>query len=76
MKEFKGEVVSTKTPKTAVVRVVRQKIHSLYKKRIKVRKKYHVHDELGVKEKDLVKFVQTRPISKTKKWKIVEVVKK
>lgn len=76
MREFKGEVVSTKMPKTVVVKVTREKVHPLYKKRIRVRKKYHVHDEIGVKEGDKVKFVETRPISKTKKWKIVEVEKK
>lgn len=75
MKEFVGIVISVKTPKTAVVKVKRQKIHPLYRKRIMRAKKYHIHDELGVKEGDLVKFVETRPISKTKKWKIVEVVK-
>ncbi|PJE67366.1 30S ribosomal protein S17 [Candidatus Shapirobacteria bacterium CG10_big_fil_rev_8_21_14_0_10_40_9] len=76
MKEFKGKVVSAKMAKTATVLVVRQKIHPLYKKRIRVGKKYHVHDDLGVKKGDQVKFVETRPISKTKRWKIVEVDKK
>lgn len=76
MKEFKGKVVSAKMAKTATVLVLRQKIHPLYKKRTKFAKKYHVEDPLGVKEGDEVKFVETRPISKTKRWKIVEVIKK
>lgn len=76
MKDYLGRVISTKAQKTALVEVKRQKVHPLYKKRIVVRKKYHVHDEIGVKENDQVRFVEIRPISKTKKWKIVEVVKK
>jgi len=76
MKTFIGRVVSTKMDQTAVVAVETKKIHPLYKKRVKKTKKYHAHDELGVKEGDLVKIVETRPISKTKKWKIVEKVEK
>lgn len=75
MKEFTGTVISTKTFKTAVVSVRRLKIHPLYKKRISIIRKFHVHDLIGVKEGDQVKFVQVRPISKTKKWKITEVIK-
>jgi len=76
MKQFEGLVTSTKMEKTAVVAVERKKIHPLYKKGIRVRKKYHVHDELGVKVGDRVRIIETRPISKTKKWKIVAVIKK
>lgn len=76
MKTFIGRVVSTKMDQTAVVAVETKKIHPLYKKRVKKTKKYHAHDELGVKEGDLVKIVETRPISKTKKWRIVEKVEK
>lgn len=76
MKTFIGRVVSTKMDQTAVVAVETKKMHPLYKKRFKKTKKYHAHDELGVKEGDLVKIVETRPISKTKKWKIVEKVEK
>lgn len=75
MKKFIGRVISNKMVKTAVVEVKRQKIHPLYQKRLTIKKKYHVHDEIGVKVGDWVKFVETRPISKTKKWKITEVVK-
>lgn len=76
MKTFIGRVVSTKMDQTAVVAVETKKIHPLYKKGVKKTKKYPAHDELGVKEGDLVKIVETRPISKTKKWKIVEKVEK
>lgn len=71
MKQFQGKVVSTKMEKTAVVEVSRRVRHPLYQKVYTKKKKYHVHDELGVKEGSVVKFVETRPISKTKRWKIV-----
>ena len=74
MKIFKGKVVSTKMAKTATVLVERILIHPIYKKRFKRVRKYQVHDELGVKIGDKVSFVTTRPISKLKKWKIIEVL--
>ena len=58
--------------KTATVEVERVKIHPLYKKRFKRSTKYHVHDETGVKIGDMVKFADSRPYSKSKKWKIVQ----
>lgn len=76
MKQFSGLVVGTKMPKTAKVLVTRIKVHPLYKKRTKVRRIYHVHDEMGVKINDKVRFQDCRPISKTKKWKITEIIKK
>jgi small subunit ribosomal protein S17 len=75
MKLFTGTVISTKMAKTATVAVERIVAHPVYKKRIKKVKKYHVHDEQGVKVGDIVKFVASAPVSKLKKWKIVEVVK-
>lgn len=74
MKIFTGRVVSTKMPKTATVVVENILVHPTYKKRLVREKKYHVHDELGVKDGDLVKFVETKPYSKSKKWKIIEVI--
>ncbi len=74
MKIFTGQVVSTKMPKTAVVAVERIYVHPLYKKRFKRVKKYQVHDEIGVKEGELVKFIASRPYSKLKKWKILEKI--
>lgn len=76
MKKFSGWVTSTKMNKTATVEVIRLVSHPIYKKRIKRKRKFHVHDDLGVKVGDRVVVVETRPISKTKKWKVVKVVKK
>ena len=70
MKSFTGRVISTKMAKTAVVEVVRRTKHPLYQKLMTRKKRYHVHDETGVAVGDLVKFVPTRPISKTKRWRI------
>lgn len=75
MKIFKGKVVGTKMSKTATVAVERVVVHPLYKKRFRRDTKYQVHDEFGVKVGDTVKFTACKPYSKTKKWKITEVVK-
>jgi small subunit ribosomal protein S17 len=74
MKIFTGRVISTKMAKTATVAVERVIIHPLYKKRTRRDTKYHVHDEIGVKVGDMVKFGDSRPYSKAKKWKIIGVV--
>jgi small subunit ribosomal protein S17 len=76
MKILEGVVTSNKMKKTATVLVERFKIHPLYKKRIKVKKKYHAHDEIGVKVGDRVRIQECRPVSKTKRFKIIEVIKK
>jgi small subunit ribosomal protein S17 len=75
MKILTGKVISLKQAKTATVSVESVKIHPIYKKRFKRSKKYHVQDETGVKIGEIVKFGDCKPISKSKKWKIVEVVK-
>lgn len=63
-------VVSTKMDKTIVVRVDAYKTHSKYKKRFKVSSKFYAHDEKALaKEGDLVTIVETRPLSKLKRWK-------
>lgn len=72
MKVFTGKVVGLQD-KTATVEVERVKIHPLYKKRFKRSTKYHVQDETGVKIGDMVKFADSRPYSKSKKWKILQV---
>ena len=74
MKIFTGHVIGTKTAKTAAVAVERVTIHPLYKKRFRRDTNFQVHDEMGVKIGDTVKFTAGRPMSKTKKWKILEVV--
>ena len=74
MKRFVGKVISTKSQKTAKVLVERLWLHPIYKKRVKRSKKYLVHDEVGVKVGDKVIIQETRPISKKKRFKIVEVL--
>jgi len=72
MRILTGKVVSHKLPKMAVVAVERMVIHPIYLKRYRRLKKYHVHDEIGVKVGETVKFVACKPISKFKKWRIVK----
>lgn len=74
MKVFTGTVKSTNMQKTAVVEVIRIVAHPMYKKRMKKTKKFLVHDEIGVKKGQLVKFITCPPVSKLKKWKIIEIV--
>lgn len=68
-----GVVVSTKMAKTAVVRVERTYLHPLYGKVLRTSKKYYAHDEQSetLKEGDVVTIVETRPISKLKRWRVV-----
>ncbi len=76
-KERVGKVVSDKMNKTRVVVVERIVKHPLYKKYIKVRKKYYVHDEHNEsREGDIVRIMETRPLSKTKRWRLVEILRK
>lgn len=71
MKEIIGKVVSNKTPKTLIVEVETQRLHPLYKKFMKSKKKYKVHyEDLSVKVGDVVKIVSVRPISKEKHFKL------
>ncbi len=72
---FTGKVISNKTAQTLTVVVRRQARHPLYGKSITKTKKYHVHDTIGVEVGAEVKFTPCKPISKTKRWKVVEVVK-
>lgn len=74
MKIFKGKVVSTKMDKTATVLVEYVIAHPVYKKRIKKKRKYHVHDELGVEVGQKVCFIASKPYSRTKRWKITEII--
>lgn len=71
-KKFSGVVISDKNEKTAVVKVERVKMNSKYQKRYVVSKKYKVHDEENsCKVGDKVSFVECRPISKDKKWRVI-----
>ena len=72
-----GTVVSDKMDKTITVLVETYKNHPLYRKRVKSSKKYKAHDENGVAAMgDTVKIMETRPLSATKYFRLVEVIKK
>jgi small subunit ribosomal protein S17 len=72
-----GTVVADKMDKTIIVQVGTSKAHRLYKKTVQQRTKFKVHDEkneCGVG--DLVRITETRPISKEKRWRVLEIVEK
>jgi small subunit ribosomal protein S17 len=70
-----GRVTSDKMDKTIVVQVERMKRHSLYGKVVRLHKKYKAHDEQNsAKIGDLVKIIESRPISKEKRWALVEIL--
>jgi small subunit ribosomal protein S17 len=72
-----GLVVSGKMDKTVVVAVETRKVHPLYKKAIRVTKKYKAHDENNAcKIGDRVKIIETRPLSKEKRWRVTEIMSK
>ena len=76
-RELVGKVVSDKTDKTITVLVETYKNHPLYKKRVKYSKKYAAHDEKNeAKVGDIVRIVETRPLSRTKRFRLVEIVEK
>ncbi len=71
-RQFEGTVTSDKADKTIVVAVKSTAIHPKYLKRYKVTKKYKVHDEKNEYHVgDEVRFIECRPISKDKKWRVV-----
>lgn len=72
VRTFQGEVVSAKMAKTVVVRVDTMKQHSKYNKRYTVSAQYKVHDEHGTcKVGDTVTFVECRPLSKDKRYRLI-----
>jgi small subunit ribosomal protein S17 len=76
-KVYTGRVVSDKMDKTITVVVETQKKHSLYGKRVKYSKKYKAHDEQNTaKNGDIVRIMETRPLSATKRFRLVEVIEK
>jgi small subunit ribosomal protein S17 len=76
-KAKEGLVVSDKMNKSVVVAVETSKVHPLYKKAIRVTTKYKAHDEDNAcKIGDRVKIIETRPLSKEKKWRVVEIMSK
>jgi len=71
----KGLVASVKMDKTVVVTVETRKIHPLYKKSIKTTKRYKAHDENNACQiGDKVIIVETRPLSKEKRWRVAEIL--
>jgi len=76
-REFVGVVVSDKMDKTIVVEVRTKKLHKLYKKYVSTSKKYKAHDEENTANQgDTVRIVEGRPISKEKKWRLVDVIER
>jgi small subunit ribosomal protein S17 len=76
-KQVEGVVVSDKMDKSIVVKVERSWRHPLYGKVVKTAKKYHAHDENNeAREGDRVRLLESRPISKLKKWVLLEIVER
>jgi small subunit ribosomal protein S17 len=76
-KELVGEVVSTKMQKTIVVEVTRKKAHPLYRRVVSRSRRFHAHDENNTaRTGDVVRLVETRPLSKLKRWRLVEVIRR
>jgi small subunit ribosomal protein S17 len=72
--EQTGMVVSAKMAKTVVVAVERLVRHPVYRKTIRRTSTFHAHDEKGAKKGDTVRIVETRPLSKLKRWRVEEIV--
>ena len=72
-----GLVVSDKSDKTVTVVVERRFAHPLYGKGVKQTKKYHAHDEANeYRIGDVVRIMETRPLSKNKRWRLIEIVRR
>ena len=72
-----GEVVSNRMHKTITVQVERRVRHPIYERVVKRSKKFHAHDELNQCQiGDIVRIIETRPLSKTKCWRLLEVVRR
>ena len=73
----RGRIVRDAMEKTVVVSVERQMSHPLYGKQVKRQKKYHAHDEANEYRKgDLVVIEETRPLSKKKRWRVIELLER
>ncbi|MCX7607010.1 MAG: 30S ribosomal protein S17 [Bacteroidia bacterium] len=76
-KELVGTVVSNRMTKTITVRVIRNEPHPLYRKPVKRFRKFAAHDERQEAQVgDVVRIMETRPLSRTKRWRLVEIVQK
>lgn len=71
---LQGVVVSDKRAKTVTVEVERKVRHPMYGKIVRKSKKFAAHDEQGCRTGDVVRIVESRPISKTKRWTVIEKV--
>ena len=71
-----GVVVSDKMTKTVTVTLTRRFAHALYGKQVVRTKKVHAHDEQGAKTGDTVRIEETRPLSKTKRWRVVAILER
>jgi small subunit ribosomal protein S17 len=72
-----GNVVSTKMNKTIVVEVERRKAHPLYRRVVRMTKKFYAHDENNTAHVgDVVRLEETRPLSKLKRWKLQEIIRR
>lgn len=72
-----GKVVSDKMEKTVVVMIERLVKHPVYKRYVRRRSRFKVHDEKNeCKEGDIIRFMETRPLSKEKRWRFVEFVER
>ena len=76
-KILRGKVTSNKMDKTIVVEVITLKSHPVYRKRFRASKKYYAHDEQNqCQVGDVVTISETRPTSKLKRWRLLEVIEK
>jgi small subunit ribosomal protein S17 len=76
-KQRVGVVTSDKARKTVTVTVERKKSHALYGKQYRWTKRYHAHDEKDeCRVGDVVRIQETRPLSKTKRWRVVELIER
>ncbi|MDD4589038.1 MAG: 30S ribosomal protein S17 [Parabacteroides sp.] len=76
-KERTGVVISNKMDKSITVAIKWKEKHPIYGKFVSKTKKYHVHDEKNeCNEGDTVKIMETRPLSKTKRWRLVQIIEK
>ncbi len=76
-KERVGVVIGDKMDKTVVVQILERKSHPLYKKVTSIRKRFKAHDETNeVGVGDRVRIMESRPLSKDKRWRVVEIVEK
>jgi small subunit ribosomal protein S17 len=76
-KEVVGEVLSSRMQKTIVVQVVRKKSHAFYGRVVSKAKKFYAHDEKNEAHAgDFVRLEETRPLSKLKRWRLKEVIRK